>query len=222
MADWDVIFEMLKVPFEKEEIFFRAGAVSKDKKRAQALAYAEPRVYEARLNEVVGENWACIFKPWGSNRIICELTIHDVTRSSTGEENEGFAPGTAAEAQAFKRACVKFGLGAYLYDLRVPWVDYDASKGRLLETPTLPASALPKPPLKVKNVTPIEPIGEDRGLAMHAAMANLGFSDHEITKIASSVLGRTNVRFSSLSEAEANEVWFAAKRVAEERKEKAS
>jgi len=34
--------------------------------------------------------------------------------------------GTAAEAQAFKRACSMFGLGRYLYGLPALWVDYDA------------------------------------------------------------------------------------------------
>ena len=82
--------------------------------------------------------------PWGDNRIICELTLHGVTRSSTGEESEGgFAPGTAAEAQAFKRACSKFGLGRYLYDIGIDWIDYDEDKKRLVKTPNLPDRFLP-------------------------------------------------------------------------------
>ena len=59
------------------------------------------------------------------------LTIASVTRSSTGEPDEQaerseFA-GTAAEAQAFKRACSMFTVGRYLYHLPSVWVDYDAS-----------------------------------------------------------------------------------------------
>ena len=123
-------------------MYWRAGALTKDKKRAQALAYAEPRVYEDRLNKLCPGAWEVRFTPWGENRIICELSVHGVTRSSTGEFEDtksAFAQGTVAEAQAFKRACSKFGLGRYLYDIPLTWVDYDQAKGKLLETPDLPA-----------------------------------------------------------------------------------
>jgi len=131
---WTELLKKLAVPFAPKEVFWRAGTVSRDKKRAQALPYAEPRVYEDRLNQLCPGLWSVTFKPWGDSRIICELTIGaedevgqivPSTRSSTGEENEGFAPGTAAEAQAFKRACSKFGLGrceprgSYMY-----WVNH--------------------------------------------------------------------------------------------------
>jgi hypothetical protein len=51
--------------------------------------------------------------------------------------------GTAAEAQAFKRACSCFGLGRYLYDLEGQWVDLDEKK-RPLETARLPDWPRPK------------------------------------------------------------------------------
>ena len=35
---------------------------------------------------------------------------------------------TSAIAQAFKRACVKFGLGAYLYRLPKTWAEYDQQR----------------------------------------------------------------------------------------------
>ena len=108
------------------------------------MPYAEPRVYEDRLNAVCPGLWSVTFKPW-SERLICELTIGGLTRSSTGEENDGFAPGTATEAQAFKRACSKFGLGRYLYDVPISWVEYDDQKKRLVEVPELPARFLPAP-----------------------------------------------------------------------------
>ena len=64
--------------------------------------------------------------------------------SGLGEEwadNENAA--TAAEAQAFKRACACFGLGRYLYDLAGSWVDLDEKK-QPLSRPKLPEWALPK------------------------------------------------------------------------------
>jgi hypothetical protein len=90
------------------------------------------------LNAVCGGDWSVTYQPWGE-RIICELTIHGLTRSSSGEASGSpkSVAGTAAEAQAFKRACSKFRLGRYLYDLPSPWVAYDAERKRLLEVPRL-------------------------------------------------------------------------------------
>lgn len=146
--NWTDLIAKLSEPFAKEDIAWRAGATSRDKKRAQALPYAEPRVYEDRLNEICPGDWSVIFKPWGESRIICELTIYGVTRSSTGEFDDGkknaIAEGTVAEAQAFKRACSKFGLGRYLYEIPIQWVDYDEEKNRLADVPQLPDKFLPK------------------------------------------------------------------------------
>ncbi len=96
--DWNEMQKRLTKPFSPEEVMFRAGSVSRDKKRAQALPYAEPRVYEDRLNEVLGPDWCCCFKTWGDQRLICELTVQvtqedgtvtEITRTSTGEFDNG-------------------------------------------------------------------------------------------------------------------------------------
>ncbi|HZW29023.1 MAG TPA: hypothetical protein VFF08_11240 [Trueperaceae bacterium] len=135
----------LSEPFDETDIKYRAGAISRDKKRAQALPYADPRVYEDRLNALVPGAWEVEFEPWGETRIICRLTIHGVTRSSTGESGDGpeAVAGTAAEAQAFKRACAKFGLGRYLYSMDAQWVDYDPEKRQLVLDPKPPRSPAP-------------------------------------------------------------------------------
>jgi hypothetical protein len=77
--------------------------------------------------------------------VTCEVSIYCLgTHSGIGEEwadNEN--AGTAAEAQAFKRACACFGLGRYLYDLEGGWVDLDKRK-QPKSTPKLPDWALPK------------------------------------------------------------------------------
>jgi hypothetical protein len=49
---------------------------------------------------------------------------------------------TAAEAQAFKRSCVGFGLGRYLYRFREVWVSLNRY-GEPISTPVLPDWALP-------------------------------------------------------------------------------
>jgi hypothetical protein len=92
-------------------------------------------------NAVCGGNWSVTCKPWRTS-VICELNIYGLTRSSAGQAEgspKGVA-GTAAEAQAFKRACSKFGLGRHLYGLPSPYVAYDAQRKRLLEVPKLKAS----------------------------------------------------------------------------------
>ena len=179
-TNWTELLQQLAEPFPADAIEWRAGATTRDKKKAQALPYASSRVYEDRLNEVCLGDWGCVFKAWGDTRIIAELTIHGVTRSSTGEsEGSGGPQGTTSEAQAFKRACSKFGLGRYLYDMPSPWVDYDAQKSKLLETPKLPSRFLPRvkgaqaspttpprgaqTPSEAPKKLPNQPIGEDEG-----------------------------------------------------------
>jgi hypothetical protein len=62
--------------------------------------------------------------------VTCELTIFGLgSHSATGEEwADNDNAGTAAEAQAFKRACSCFGLGRYLYHFTGVWVDLDERK----------------------------------------------------------------------------------------------
>lgn len=116
----------LAAPFHPSNVTWKPGMVKNNK--ALALAYADPRAYQNRLDEVCGMDWSVSFTPWG-DRIICHLTIDGITRSSTGEADSqserSEIAGTAAEAQAFKRACAMFGLGRYLYNLPTLWVEYD-------------------------------------------------------------------------------------------------
>ncbi|CAA9229810.1 MAG: hypothetical protein AVDCRST_MAG93-831, partial [uncultured Chloroflexia bacterium] len=117
------IIAALRSPFPWETLEVRPGAVRKDGSGALALAYADPRVYQARLDTVVGPaNWSVDFAPWGENKLICRLTIFGIVKSSTGEaDSRDPNAGTVAEAQAFKRACVAFGVGRFLYDLPQVW-----------------------------------------------------------------------------------------------------
>ncbi len=77
--------------------------------------------------------------------VVCKVMIFGLgEHCGTGEQwadNENAL--TNADAQAFKRACVCFGLGRYLYNLPGVWVDLDEFK-RPLRTPTLPSWAHPQ------------------------------------------------------------------------------
>ncbi len=239
MASWQELSVRLAEPFPASVVSWRAGSVSRDKKRAQALAYAEPRAYEDRLNEVLGADWSCRFIPWGEARLLCELTlriqdgagdVRDVTRTSTGEfdGSDRVAQGTVAEAQAFKRACSKFGLGRYLYDLPISWVGYDEGSHRLTETPSLPEPA-PVPvqtpaqgaprllaaPAGTTADAPAEAaptLSQARADAMQRELEKLGFLPRDQRKLAGQVLGRRVAEFSGLTETEALEVWNVARR----------
>ena len=228
---WDELSMLLAEPFPASVVSWRAGSVSRDKKRAQALAYAEPRAYEDRLNEVLGPDWSCRFITWGEQRLLCELSVtvqdgaggvREITRTSTGEFDSGdrVAQGTAAEAQAFKRACSKFGLGRYLYDLPTFWVGYDETSRRLTETPSLPKQstpapvrAEPKPSVNEREAEPTGPmLSARRADAMQRELEKLGFAEREQRRLAEKVLGHKVAQFSGLTEAEALEVWNVARR----------
>ena len=154
----------LDEPFDPREIKWRVTNTTSDRRRGQAIAYADSRAYTDRLNALftvrgwtreysvqVSQNFERMERGSSDTRIsakvvvACKLTIEGLgAHSGLGEEwadNENAA--TAAEAQAFKRACSCFGLGRYLYDLAGSWVDLDEKK-QPVSRPKLPEWALPK------------------------------------------------------------------------------
>lgn len=124
----DPILNELAKPFHPSHIEWKPGNMKKDGTSALALAYADLRAYQNRLDEVCGMNWSCSYTPWG-DKLVAHVTIGDVTRSSTGEPDsqseKSEIAGTSTEAQAFKRACAMFGLGRYLYEFPSTWADCD-------------------------------------------------------------------------------------------------
>lgn len=158
----DALFTQLAEPFDPSEIKWRVTHTNRDGNRGAVIAFADPRAYTDRLNQ--------LFTPGGWTRnydvttvsavtrqkrdkiiqtgkvlVTCTLTIARLgTHSGTGEQfaDEPNAM-TAAEAQAFKRASSCFGLGRYLYNLPETWVALD-DHGKPIKPTTLPAWALPK------------------------------------------------------------------------------
>lgn len=150
----------LEMPFDPRVIEWRVTNTSHDKTRGQVIPYADQRAYTDRLN--------ALFTPAGWTRkymihtsanferskdqkivakvlVACELTIFGVgSHCATGEEwADDENAGTAAEAQAFKRACSCFGLGRYLYNFHGVWVDLDQRK-QPKNIPPLPKWATPQ------------------------------------------------------------------------------
>ncbi len=136
----------LEVPFHPSVIEWRVTNTSKGgSPRGQVMPYADQRAYTDRLNELLTPaGWtrrytvhtSANFERAKDKRIVakvlvtCELTIFGLgSHSATGEEwADNDNAGTAAEAQAFKRACSCFGLGRYLYYFSGVWVDLDERK----------------------------------------------------------------------------------------------
>lgn len=164
------ILGQLEEPFDPDLIYWKPQATNSAKDKAVAAAYADPRAYSDRLNEVVGpDKWSTQYtvhtigpiihpktdpKAWktdfaykGKVLVVATLTIEGVgSNSGTGESDAVDENAiTSAEAQAFKRAATRFGLGRYLYDLpKNQWCPYDKDSRRITEPPELPDWAVPK------------------------------------------------------------------------------
>ena len=132
------VYQELTAPFPRTVIELKPGALTKDKTKALALAYADPRAYEDRLDAVVGpDNWEVEYRPLpGGAALICRLTILGRVREDVGEAPADDANTmTSAAAQAFKRACAKFGIGRYLYHMPQLWCPYDEGKRQIVDAP---------------------------------------------------------------------------------------
>src|ERR1700731_3365060 len=128
------LIAQLEVPFDPNEIKWRVVRTGQRGRRGAILPFADPRAYTDRLNQ--------LFTPAGWTREYTISTVPSLTRvdrgkvivtskvlvatavtisrmgshTGTGEEwADREHAVTAADAQAFKRACSCFGLGRYLY-----------------------------------------------------------------------------------------------------------
>jgi hypothetical protein len=156
------LFIALAEPFDPAEIKWRVTHTNKDGSRGAVIAFADPRAYTDRLNQLfTPTGWTRTYEvatlssvtrmkkdkliQTGKVLVTCILTITGVgCHSGSGEEwaDEENAM-TSAEAQAFKRAASCFGLGRYLYNFTEVWVSLNEHR-RLTQLPQLPQWALPK------------------------------------------------------------------------------
>lgn len=165
----EALIAQLKEPFHPNEIHWRVLRKQKDNKnRGEIVAYVKSSAYRDRLTELfTTAGWTSHCETstlanitrkkdnasinTGKVMVAYSVTIHGLgTHSSTGEEwADDDNALTTAEAQAFKRACAFFGLGAYIANVPKLWVDLDNfgnivdEKGKKAK-PQLPDWALPK------------------------------------------------------------------------------
>lgn len=118
----------LAAAFPPENISWRVGSTTQDKKKGMALAFIDARDVMDRLDAVCGpENWQDRYEFHGP-RTICYLSIRIGDEWITKADGAGDSDVEAekgAISDALKRAAVKWGVGRYLYDLASPWVEIE-------------------------------------------------------------------------------------------------
>jgi hypothetical protein len=143
------IAKRLAEPFDMAELRWKPGAVRGN--RALALAYADARAVESRLDEVLGvDGWQDEYGCLANGSVVCKLRCRVggqwIVKSDVGgpseQEDEGDRT-KAAFSDALKRAAVKYGVARYLYRLPAQWLDYDPQRRQFLKTPSLPPWAIP-------------------------------------------------------------------------------
>jgi len=158
------LFERLAAPFDPAEVRTRRGPRGD-------MRYITARVARRRLNEVLGPaNWTCRIEP-ADRWVKCELTIVLPDGRSLTREALGGYPEMPAEedrvkggdSDAFKRACVLFGIGEYLYG----------------DEPAEPPSEFPRPTPCTHRPAPLPPTsnGDGRGEPRNVPRDRISFPD---------------------------------------------
>ena len=119
----------LRRPFTRAAIQWRVLTKAfGDPPKAMCIYYIDARLVAERLNAVLGpHNWSDSYRPLFENDarahmaayfpVECQLTVYGVTKTDVGVYQRDTCDDIAmkgAYSDAFKRAGVKFGIGAYL------------------------------------------------------------------------------------------------------------
>lgn len=131
--DAQEIFNQLAAAFPKDHIEWRVGSTNADKTKGMALAYINARAAMDMLDRVVGPgDWQCKYTH-ANGKTVCDLGIR-ITREdgsaewiwkADGAGDTDFEAEKGALSDAFKRACVRWGIGRYLYEMPVKWVEIE-------------------------------------------------------------------------------------------------
>lgn len=201
------ILERLSAPFAPEEVKVRRGPRGD-------MRYITARVARRRLNEVLGVNWSCRIEP-AEKWVKCSLTITlpDGTRV-TREALGGYADMPSEEdkvksgdSDAFKRCCVLFGVGEYLYgddpdtpaEPRCGTVSHTSMTSN--ERPATPTEATGESQLSFANAREFYAFVKRNGLlgiteawanANNAPLRILRWTDDQIRAATAAILERTN------------------------------
>ena len=137
------IMEALQEPFVVNELEFRVGATTPDKKQGLALAYVQARAIQNRLDKIFGiGGWKVSYKEI-TGGFLCKLAVkinEEWIEKEDGSSVTEFESIKGGISSAFKRvASSGFGVGRYLYSIRNHWHPIKQSgKGfSFIGTPTL-------------------------------------------------------------------------------------
>jgi hypothetical protein len=123
------VIEKLSAPVDYQ---WRVQSFSKFKAQATCVPYIDARDCVRLLNEHAIYGWERIYAQIGDS-LFCQVGLVMPDRSTQWRSDCGTESQTEKEkgqsSDAFKRACVNFGIGKFLYDLKMEYVDADAIKG---------------------------------------------------------------------------------------------
>lgn len=113
----------LRKPFRPDQVKWKVQTQPKDPKSGPkklegwgvVVSYLDARDVAERLDLVIGGDWHDSYELFGK-ALECSLTVGGVTRKDVGEADSA----KELYSDAFKRAAVKFGVGAFLY--RMPTI----------------------------------------------------------------------------------------------------
>jgi hypothetical protein len=140
------LFAALAAPFESHELKIRS-------QQGRQLHYITARTAMNRLDHVLGpENWWDEYAP-SENSVLCRLTIRLPDGSTLTKCDAGGYAGMADSgdddksgySDAFKRACVKFGVARYLYRDGVPTFVQERTAPATETTPVTAPAPAPAP-----------------------------------------------------------------------------
>jgi hypothetical protein len=125
VSDLAAVLADLRRPFKPEAIKWKIQTNPKPEqnKKAMIVAHIDARLVAARLN-TVAPDWSDSFNDGLHGSVICRLTVCGHTRCDVGWAEVADSNGLITDAgikgiysDAFKRAAVQFGVGAFLYSL---------------------------------------------------------------------------------------------------------
>lgn len=120
---------ILRKEFDPDTICVKVQALSKDRKRAMLVLYAQHTDIADRIEEV-DPNWSFDVlddRTSGARVFVrARLTILGVSRGNYGEGDDY----KGACSDALKRCAMLFGVGRYLYDSEGAWVPYNLEADR--------------------------------------------------------------------------------------------
>jgi hypothetical protein len=117
--------EKLKYPIPYK---WKIQSFNKAKTKATCVAYIDARDVMDLLDKAVGiDGWRDSYRRDSNQRLICRLELNIGNGGWIGKEDTGIESDNEGEkgefSDAFKRAAVKWGVGRFLYDLDVKYLD---------------------------------------------------------------------------------------------------